>query len=267
VLHDVDTRRAARRPGALKALVEAIAAAPAHEPETEALEWKSSMPLEDGPSTRYAAARQILGFANREPDRAMETFEGCGYLLIGLEPGKVHGTSPLDPADIDNWLSEYLGQDGPQWRADYVELNDASVLIFTVEPPRWGDPIHTLRKGSEKASPGRIFIRRAGKTVEADPAEVRMLEARSQRKSERIAVDLIGEPEGGSLRSFLAGKDDYRVWREDERLRLNTALSHYRSASSDSGLFGRANLEREIRTPEDYEAEVSDYLREAKLRW
>ncbi|HEY6731324.1 MAG TPA: ATP-binding protein [Solirubrobacterales bacterium] len=246
-------------------MVEAIAAAPAHEPETEALEWKSELPLEDGAGARFSAARQIIGFANRDPDRAAQHFEGCGYLVIGLAPGQIAGTSPLDPADIDNWLSEYLGQDGPQWRADYIDVEGVAVLVFTIEPPRWGDPIQTLRKGYEGATAGRVFIRRAGKTVEAGPAEIRMLEARSKRGSDRVAVDLTCEVEEGSLQPFLAEKDAYFAWRDNERERLESALPRYLSAARNEDFVARPA--REIRTPETYNEEVRRYLGRAQLRW
>jgi hypothetical protein len=187
--------------------------------------------------------------------------------LIGVEPGKVEGAPSLDPADIDNWLSEYLGQDGPQWSADYIDMGMARVLVFTVEAPRWGDQIQTLRKGYEKAPAGRIFTRRAGKTIEANPSEIRMLEKRSQQNAERIAVDLLGEAEDGTLRPYLAEQSDYFSWRDNEQARLESAISQYHAASRDSNLFARAHMEREIRTSEMYNEEVQTYLRNARLRW
>ena len=267
MLKGIDTTRAARRPSSLQALVGAITNASPHEPETESLEWKSSLPLDEGAECRYGAARQILGFANRDPDRAAQAFEGCGYLVIGAEPGRVHGVSPLDPADIDNWLSEYLGQDGPQWRIDYVEMQGISVLVFTVEPPRWGDRIHVLRKGFGNAPAGRIFIRRAGKTIEAGPAEIHMLESRSQRGTQRIAIDLLGQVEEGLVDSFIADGSDYRTWRDEERHRLESAISQYRAASADTTIWNRSRFEREIRSAETYDEEVETYLANSELRW
>ena len=64
--------------------------------ETDYLEWKSSFDLG---KTRYraATAKQILGFANRDPDRAVRNARGYAYLLIGVSFFYLDRTEPAYP--------------------------------------------------------------------------------------------------------------------------------------------------------------------------
>lgn len=257
---------ALRRIEPLRELVATVAAAPAHEPETHAVEWKSELDLAASAGARFSCARQILGFSNRDPDRAAREFEGCAYLLVGVEPDCIHGCEACDPADIDNWISDYLGADGPQWQPTYVEAEGKTVLVITVEPPHWGDPIRTLRKGYESVAAGRVFVRRAGKTMEADPAEVHMLEERAKRSNERIALTLTGVPRGGLLQPYVAQRRDAAEWVGQERWRLESALAEYQSRSRERP-WARGAVDREIRTVEVYRDEVELYLASARDRW
>lgn len=51
-----------------------------------------------------------------------------------------------DPADIETWLRRYVGEN-VRYDVHYVDAGDAKILFITVDPPRWGDDIHTMRKG------------------------------------------------------------------------------------------------------------------------
>jgi hypothetical protein len=104
--------------------------------------------------------------------------DGCAYLLAGVEPGNLCGTSPLDPAILGDKLRAYVESGAPRWSAQYVEVDGVTVLVITVESPKQGDSICTLQKGFARFSAGRIFVRRHGQTEEALPAEVRELERR-----------------------------------------------------------------------------------------
>ncbi len=64
---ELDLTRAAASPGARLQLVQAVLAAPPHEPETDYIEWKDGVDLQ---AWKPLIARYILGFANREVARA-----------------------------------------------------------------------------------------------------------------------------------------------------------------------------------------------------
>jgi hypothetical protein len=166
-------------------LIEAVRDAPASEPETDYLEWKSAADISEK-KWWYEASRHVLGFSNREPGLARTWFEGTGYLLFGVEPGALTGTRVCDPADIDKWVTDYTGDDpeSPRWSFDYVTVAGHAVLIFTVEAPHPGESIHTLRKtwstqGGSSASAGEIYVRKRGRTERADPGDISMLVRRA----------------------------------------------------------------------------------------
>lgn len=181
----IDTRTALRTPNALAQLLFAVTQASAND-ELDWIEWKSGLPLSDR-TVQGTIARHILGMANRRPDQARLHAEGCGYLVIGAEPGKVTGVHELDPANLTNAIRPYLGAEGPMWTPGYVREVAVPVLVIVVNAPRPGDRMFTLEKqltvrtpGSQEKTylAGTIFVRHHGQTVQAGPGDVRALEAR-----------------------------------------------------------------------------------------
>jgi hypothetical protein len=85
--------------------VEQLAALVAHvhrahpKNETDWLEWKTGLDLTSA-AGRFEVARQILGFANRDPDVARRHAGGLAYLILGIEPGNPCGQSLIDNADL-----------------------------------------------------------------------------------------------------------------------------------------------------------------------
>jgi hypothetical protein len=52
----------------------------------------------------------------------------------------------MDPAVVEGKLTPYVGSREPRWSCSNVEVEGKTVAVVIVEAPRWGDPIHTLRK-------------------------------------------------------------------------------------------------------------------------
>lgn len=167
---NLDTSHAIRGPGARKALIEAILDAPSSEQETEWLEWKSSVAL-DQKAWQGEIATHVIGFANREPTRARQVVGGHAYLLLGAEPGNLNGVVVFDPADLESWIARYTGRsEGPRWEPHYTSVDGKDVLVIEIDAPQAGDPIFALRKtfqdpGGNTIPDGTVFIRRHGKTV------------------------------------------------------------------------------------------------------
>ena len=109
----IDTRTALRTPNALAQLVFAVTQASSND-ELDWIEWKSGLYLTDR-ATQGTVARHILGMANRRPDQARLHAGGCGYVVIGAEPGRVTGVIEADPADLSNAIRPYLSAEGPVW--------------------------------------------------------------------------------------------------------------------------------------------------------
>ena len=91
----IDTSRPLQHPADLPALISAfVGALPEDEPDW--LEWKTTLDLGDK-SVQGRIARTILGMANRKVAAAMRAMGGCGYIVVGAEPGSVAGIVPIDP--------------------------------------------------------------------------------------------------------------------------------------------------------------------------
>lgn len=172
----IDARVPLRSPLELAGLVSAIVAASPND-ETDWLEWKSGMDL-GRRETQVTIARHILGMANRRVADSLRQAGGCGYIVIGAEPGSLTGVAEVDPADLSQAVQVYLGSAGPSWSPSYIAVAGASVLVITVEPPAAGDRIRTLQREFQSYLAGAIFVRRQGRTVPALPGDVMALEDR-----------------------------------------------------------------------------------------
>lgn len=172
----VDASRALRSPHELTALVEAVLNASMND-ESDWIEWKSRLDLREKDS-QGKIARHVLGIANRRPEHASRYARGCGYIAVGVEPGNCAGVAEIDPAILGDGLQQYLGSEGPGWGLHYVSRNRTPVLMVTVEPPRIGDRIFTLQKQFAKYTAGTVFVRKPGRTVQAGPSDIRILEER-----------------------------------------------------------------------------------------
>lgn len=252
----------------LTALVDAIAQASVAEPETHSVEWKSTFDLRNSAEHRFELGKHILGFGNRAPDRAAGEFSGCAYLVLGAEPQAVPGVPAEDPADLDNWITPYVGADGPQWSVDYVQSNGQDVLIVTVEAPVWGDDIYTLGKGFGTFLAGQIFVRRGGKTVQPDPSEVRMLQERAKRSSSRIALEVGLCDPATVLTTFTAASEHRANWINSESIRLYGPLQARRRTPSRTPFEAlMPDVVEDYRGIQGYEADVQEYLGRAGERW
>lgn len=116
--------------------------------------------------------------ANRSCAEAQRHAAGCGYIVVGAEPGAVSGVAEVDPAVLDQGIQAYLGSDGPAWGMNYIRKDASSVLVITVEPPAPGDRIRTLHRDFASYLAGTAFVRRPGRTIQAQPGDIRALEDR-----------------------------------------------------------------------------------------
>lgn len=273
----------ARRSTELRALIRAVLDAGEHD-ETDWIEWKSSLDLtvRAGQAT---VARHVLGMANRDPERARRSAGGCGYVLVGVEPGRLHGMATLDPADLEPGLVRYLGEDGPVWTPLWVEVDDVHVLVVVVDPPAPGDPIHTLRRDIDRYRDGDIFVRRQGRTERASSAEVRMLQARAAPPARDRALQVEVTPPLTPVRGLVADEEAVDAFCTSQERRLLTVMQtepdteppgragtviDVASAGLAGGaihnaMFGR-RWKAEDRTEDEYRDQVTEYLEKLRER-
>lgn len=193
----IDSTRPVKGPAARQALVAAVHGAQDHN-EYDWIEWKLRLALGKAEGN-FALAKQILGMANRDPDRAAQNVAGHGYVLVGIQPGDVRGIDPIDPADLESWINKYVGQDGPGWDLHWVTYQNVGVLLIQVDPPQWGDLIHTLRKEYEGCQEGAVLVRSRGGVHQASTIEMQMLQRRCQKRTEVVDVVVEVDPDSEAL--------------------------------------------------------------------
>jgi hypothetical protein len=254
----LDTSRPLRSVSERQRLVEAIRDAPAHEQETDAIEWKGTVDLAEK-KWQAEIARQVIGFANRHPGRAAMTFGGCAYLVLGVSPGSVVGITPVDAAKLDDTVCVYAGKDGPQWSPDYVQVDGQPVLVITVEPPQWGHPMFALRKTFETYEDGDVFTRRNGKTQKANHQEIRMLSDRAAAQGDRLGIDLEWFEAPSEAAALDVSEEAVDAWIEQERATLLAASGVRRRLRE--GTVGAATFEDRVRRERpEHEKKVEAYL-------
>lgn len=231
---DVESGRALRSHPQVGRLVAAVESAEPHD-EADWIEWKSDLDL-GSHEGRGSLARHILGLANRDPGVASRFVGGCGYLLVGVEPGACHGTDPIDPADLESQIQPFLGDDGPVWQALWVTHGEGKhVLVIVVDPPSQGDPIHALRKSFGKYQDGDVFVRRMGATHRANSSEIQRLAARTHAATEggRLAVELV-PIEAPRVMPLDCSSRTVSRWLEGERERLLRPMEEHLAVEAEA---------------------------------
>lgn len=224
-LSNIDKSRALRTEDELRSLVEAIHDSPSGTQETNWLEWKSSLDL-GAAEGRFAVAKAILGFSNRSVAQAQLAVEGAAYMVVGVEPGAANGVPTFDHATLGQRIKTYA--DGPRWTPHYIEYSGVEVLVIVVEPPRAGDPIHSLQKaysnGKTGHQAGTVFHRGAAHTEPAGPKEVQMLGERLLHGVRQPDLDLALVFAAEPLTRLHADADQLQEWlaRHEQYVRANS---------------------------------------------
>lgn len=188
---DIDYSTRLLGDASLEALIHAVAEANPND-EARWLEWKSDLEL----GTRehlFKIAKGILGLANRTAEQAETWAEGYGYLLVGVEPGRISGLEAIDISKVESKLRSWVGGGlrSPRWTASWVGVDGATVLVAEVSPPEPGDPLFPLRQTYEKFREGTVFVRRQASSDPADAEEILHL---SERAAGRQRLRLTVEP-------------------------------------------------------------------------
>lgn len=254
-----------RFPGELVELVEAVTTTGPNN-ESTWIEWKSRLDLADK-SGEVHVAKHVLGFANRMLTTARAHTGGYAYLIIGAEPGEVHGITSIDPAVLVPRINRYVGRQ-VRWRPEYVTVGGKEVLVVVVDPPEHGDPLFPVRTQLDKHDKGRILVRRPGATDVADDAEIDQL------------VDRVRAAKGGldiSLRpisSTIEQRPDFDLINDLTRAEKTAVLGRPRAdvparhdPASVLGVAAAAQMaamsimqQPDRRTDEDYTEEVGHYI-------
>jgi hypothetical protein len=236
-------------------------------------------------------AKAILGMANRDPENAGTSLDGCAAVIVGLgpAPGQIGSVEVIDAADLENKLAAFLGSDGPRWQPHWVPMDDAKLLVVEVDAPRKGDPGYTLRKRFGDYRVSQMFVRHGAKTLLASQADVDRLARRFAAVDSKETLDvLVGytldEPlsriwmDQKAVDAFVHAKEGELLSSLDSFVN-KVVLKDAPEGSEASpggiqamlgkmgqigGFNGLLDLRPEDRTPEEFRAEVVAYV--AKLR-
>ncbi len=189
-----------RLPGSLREwdrLIAALSEATDDTVETSYLELKGPLNLASA-EDRFAIAKAILAFANRDPAAAAPFFDGRALIVIGVSKGEITGVRRIEDHELRAALKPYLGEDdqSPRWIVERHRVDDQNdVLIIVVDAPRPGDPLLTLRKEFGQHLPGKVFARPSTASVQADPAGIDMLSRRLLSRHEDFEIEVTLGPE------------------------------------------------------------------------
>jgi hypothetical protein len=171
-----------------------------------------------------------------------------------------------DSADIENWLRPYVG-DAIVYDIEYVSAGGVTALFITVDPPQWGDDIHTLRKESsdeysKTMRSGSVYVRKSGKTETADEGDMDRLTERARRQG--ATLDLSVEATGPLVApSAVVFADDARdQYLEEHRATLLSALPHRADP-----LTGFTNPYGETRSRERFTKDVEAWVERTRRNW
>ncbi|WAC69231.1 hypothetical protein [Microbacterium sp. SL75] len=205
---NIDSSRALRTHDQLAHLADAVLSADSSD-ESRSIEWKSQYANLLAPEAGFAIGRAVLGMANRPIAAAQSHFEGVGYVLVGVEPGHLHGQIVPDSATVANSIGRYAGNSWPLWDTRTVGLRGQQILVVTVEPPRPGDRIALLQKSFQPArgpevTEGTIFVRQSGFTDRAKRHDIEQLQERLLAGAATQAEATRGLDRDRQLRSLVA---------------------------------------------------------------
>jgi Putative DNA-binding domain len=226
----VDVSQPFRYPSELLRLVNAVRNAADHD-ENVWIEWKSELDLTSSLELAHIT-KNILGFANREPRTAATTAGGYAYLIVGASPGSLNGVKPVDPEQLTSKIRHYVSSE-VSWIPEYVGVENRTVLVVIVEPPRNGDSIHALRREIGKYKAGTVFIRRPGQTVQADVDEIAMLQRRVLTRNAEVSLNVA--PLIPTIEAQPSFSDLLDNWTETERKRLLEEAQRPQDSNSHSG--------------------------------
>lgn len=253
---DVSTISAFRSVADREDLVRAVARAHRKGDETDWVEWKQlDLALDDG---IFKIARAILSFANRLPDEAAPFCDGHAYIVIGAGEGKIDGIERLDGQDLEKKINTYVGRKpGPRWRHDYVELRPESkdVLVITVEPPRQGDRIWTLRKGAPHQPIGTVLVRHKASSEPALQADIDALALRATPPVQEQTPQLSVIVSAGPLIAVDIEEQAKDEWIDARR----SALGSVRPPDLVAGIIGYTH-----RGDDALEDEIEQYLEDCR---
>ncbi len=227
------------------------------------VEWKTHVDLA-GKRWQAEIAKQIIGFANRMPEAAERYAGGHGYLVLGAEPGLVDEVTAVEDLQFVRDVRPYLGEAGPVWDSNYVEVAGMHVLVVDVHPPKWGDPVHQVRKELAGEVRQGVYVRGIGETATATASELDQLVDRARRGAVRIAVDVTWRNGGPTIDPIQLSDIALERWIAQERVRIDPPQRTVRPSLAMQATMLNSIFASETRDRQAFEQERDSFLKQAR---
>lgn len=173
-------------------LVEGLLAVGDDRHEGHHLELKSEVDMSTK-AGRAKIAKFILATANRPPDLASSRFGGYAVMLVGLDykttPPSIAGSAKFDDKDLRREATNFVGDPGPGWDYQRIDVDGNEVVAIIVEPPD-GAAMWPCQRDGDGMRSGVIYLRPGAETVPATGPQVTAMVDRVRHAQPDIDIDI-----------------------------------------------------------------------------
>ncbi|WP_030167943.1 MULTISPECIES: hypothetical protein [Actinomycetes] len=125
---------------------------------------------------RAKIAKFILATANRPPGLAASRFGGYAVMLVGLNykttpPAIAGAAAKFDDKDLRREVTSFVGDPGPGWDYQRIDVDGYEVVAIIVEPPEQAAMRPCQREG-DGSRDGVIYLRPGAETRPATGPQV-----------------------------------------------------------------------------------------------
>ncbi|MDJ0004812.1 hypothetical protein QM616_18985 [Rhodococcus fascians] len=156
------------------------------------LELKSEVDMSTKPG-RAKIAKFILATANRSPDLAASRFGGHAVMLVGLDysstPPAIGGAGTFDDKDLRREVTNFVGDPGPAWDYQRIEIDGSEVVAIIVDPPQQA-AVWPCQRDGENVRNGLIYLRPGAESRPANGPEVTAMLNRVRHAQPAVEVDV-----------------------------------------------------------------------------
>ena len=175
-----------------RTLVEGLLLAGDDRYEGHHLELKSEVDMSTK-AGRAKIAKFILATANRSPELAATRFGGYAVMLVGLDynttPPTIAGAAKFDDKDIRREVTNFVGDPGPAWDYQRIDVDGNEIVAIIVEPPEQA-AVWPCQRDGDGIRNGLIYLRAGAETRPATGPQVTGMVDRVRHAQPSVDIDV-----------------------------------------------------------------------------
>lgn len=247
------------------ALIQELLAAGDDRHEGHHLELKSEIDMSTK-AGRAKIAKFILATANRSPEIAARRFGGSAVMLVGLDysstPPAVAGAGAFDDKDLRREVTNFVGDPGPGWDYQRIDVGGAEVVAITAAPPDRAAIWPCQRDGEGGMRTGVLYLRAGAETRPATGPEVTAMidRVRDAQPDVDIDVQIVGEVRAVA---FDPTKATALIGNDADSLRATCPAPSSPTSFEAMRIAAAATIGRDARTRRGFHDEVDRYASDA----